>query len=159
MRSMGNGGSHKGLKAMDISIMGLSSAATRLETILPQRLQRWMMAHSPFLRTHSSAATALAISWFVINMKACQAIRAVISVIAASELGDNQSATFLTGKYFLTGIFLIITFLVLFSFVFTVHCIDLSKAVLNSRSFFCFRTKDFRENYLLAIRRLSFGRL
>ena len=33
--------------AMLMSFMGLSSAATRLELSFPQRLQRWMMAHSP----------------------------------------------------------------------------------------------------------------
>ena len=33
--------------------MGLSSAATRLELSFPQRRQRWMMAHSPPLRTHT----------------------------------------------------------------------------------------------------------
>ena len=34
------GGSHSGFMAMDISFMGLSSAATRLELSAPQRLQR-----------------------------------------------------------------------------------------------------------------------
>ena len=37
MRSSGNGGSHNGFKAMDMSFMGLSSAATRLELSAPQR--------------------------------------------------------------------------------------------------------------------------
>ena len=38
--------------AMLMSFMGLSSAATRLELSFPQRLQRWMMAHSPpFLKS------------------------------------------------------------------------------------------------------------
>ena len=53
MRSTGNGGSHKGLSAIAISFMGLSSAAMRLEVIFPQRLQRWISAHSPFLRTQN----------------------------------------------------------------------------------------------------------
>ena len=47
IRSMGNGGSHRGFMAIDMSFMGLSSAATRLEWSTPQRLQRWMIAHSP----------------------------------------------------------------------------------------------------------------
>ena len=40
--------------AMLMSFMGLSSAATRLELSFPQRLQRWMMAHSPPLRTQTA---------------------------------------------------------------------------------------------------------
>lgn len=40
MRSSGKGGSHRGFNAMDMSFMGLSSAATRLELSIPQRLQR-----------------------------------------------------------------------------------------------------------------------
>ena len=39
--------------ARDISFMGVSSAAMRLELKAPQILQRWTMAHSPFLRTHT----------------------------------------------------------------------------------------------------------
>lgn len=40
MRSSGNGGWHSGFMAMDMSFMGLSSAATRLELSAPQRRQR-----------------------------------------------------------------------------------------------------------------------
>lgn len=39
-RSTGNGGAHSGFSAMDISFMGLSSAATRLEPSFPQSLHR-----------------------------------------------------------------------------------------------------------------------
>jgi hypothetical protein len=38
---------------MDISFIGLSSAAIRLELKMPHLAQRWMMAHSPFLRIHT----------------------------------------------------------------------------------------------------------
>lgn len=54
MRSSGKGGSHRGFNAMDMSFMGLSSAATRFELSIPQRLQRWTMAHSPPLRTQTA---------------------------------------------------------------------------------------------------------
>ncbi len=54
MRSRGNGGLAKGFIAIDISFIGLSSARTRLELSSPQRLQRWMIAHSPLLRTHTA---------------------------------------------------------------------------------------------------------
>ena len=54
IRSSGKGGSHRGFNAMDMSFMGLSSAATRLELSIPQRLQRWTMAHSPPLRTQTA---------------------------------------------------------------------------------------------------------
>ena len=40
MRSSGKGGWHRGFMAMDMSFMGLSSAATRLELSAPQRRQR-----------------------------------------------------------------------------------------------------------------------
>lgn len=40
MRSSGNGGWHSGFMAMDMSFMGLSSAAMRLELSAPQRRQR-----------------------------------------------------------------------------------------------------------------------
>ena len=43
----------KGRMAKAMSFIGLSSAAVRLELIFPQITQRWMMAHSPFLLTHT----------------------------------------------------------------------------------------------------------
>ena len=42
-----------------MSFMGLSSAATRLELSFPQRLQRWMMAHSPPLRTQTATGSMM----------------------------------------------------------------------------------------------------
>ena len=51
--SKGNGGHETGFIASDISFMGLSSAAIRLELNAPQTLQRWMSAHSPFFLTHT----------------------------------------------------------------------------------------------------------
>ena len=59
MRSRGKGGSQRGLRAMDMSFMGLSSAAVRLELSFPQRLQRWMMAHSPPLRTQTATGSMM----------------------------------------------------------------------------------------------------
>ena len=44
---------------MDMSFMGLSSASTRLELRSPQRLQRWMMAHSPLLRTQTATGSMM----------------------------------------------------------------------------------------------------
>ena len=45
--------------AMLMSFMGLSSAATRLELSFPQRLQRWMMAYSPPLRTQTATGSMM----------------------------------------------------------------------------------------------------
>ena len=59
MRSTGKGGSQSGFMAMLMSFMGLSSAATRLELSAPQRLQRWIIAHSPFLRTHTAIGSII----------------------------------------------------------------------------------------------------
>ena len=54
MRSSGKGGADRGFMAMDMSFMGLSSAATRLDDRAPHRRQRWTMAHSPLFRTHTA---------------------------------------------------------------------------------------------------------
>lgn len=59
MRSIGNGGRHIGFMAIDINFIGLSSAATRFEQNCPQRRQRWMIAHSPFLRTHTDTGSMI----------------------------------------------------------------------------------------------------
>ena len=57
IRSMGKGGLPMGFMAMDMSLTGLSSAATRLELNAPHRRQRWMIAHSPFFRTHTATGS------------------------------------------------------------------------------------------------------
>ena len=54
IRSKGNGRVETGFMASDISFMGLSSAAIRLELNAPHILQRWMIAHSPFFLTHTA---------------------------------------------------------------------------------------------------------
>ena len=59
MRSSGNGGSHRGFSAIDMSFMGLSSAAVRLELRAPQRRHRWMMAHSPPRRTQTATGSMI----------------------------------------------------------------------------------------------------
>ena len=59
MRSSGKGGRHRGRRAMLMSFMGLSSAATRLELKAPQRLQRWIMAHSPLFRTQTATGSMM----------------------------------------------------------------------------------------------------
>ena len=59
MRSTGKGGAASGPRAMDRSFRGLSSAATRLELRAPHRRHRWMMAHSPSLRTHTATGSMM----------------------------------------------------------------------------------------------------
>ena len=59
MRSRGNGGALSGRMAMLMSFIGLSSAATRFELSAPQRLQRWMIAHSPPLRTQTATGSMM----------------------------------------------------------------------------------------------------
>ena len=56
--------------AMLMSFIGLSSAATRLELSFPQRLQRWMMAHSPSLRTQTARSAHKSQCKFVVFQKA-----------------------------------------------------------------------------------------
>ena len=55
--SNGNGGWESGFIAIDISFMGLSSAATRFELKCPHLLHRWMIAHSPFFLTQTLTPT------------------------------------------------------------------------------------------------------
>lgn len=69
MYSSRNGGNTSGLKATDINLIGLSSAAVRLEPRRPHRRQRWIIAHSPFFRTtphangiHNASAVCGAVS-------------------------------------------------------------------------------------------------
>ena len=57
-RSIGNGGCASGFMAIDRSFNGLSSAAVRLEESAPQRLQRWMIAHSPPFRAQTATGSA-----------------------------------------------------------------------------------------------------
>ena len=53
------GGRETGFIAIDISFMGLSSAAIRLEERAPHLRQRWITAHSPFLRTHTAIGSIM----------------------------------------------------------------------------------------------------
>ena len=57
--SNGNGGWESGFIAIDISFMGLSSAATRFELKCPHLLHRWMIAHSPPLRTQTATGSMM----------------------------------------------------------------------------------------------------
>lgn len=83
IRSSGKGGRHNGFMAMDMSFIGLSSAAIRLDESFPHRRQRWMMAHSPFLRVHDASAVRFPVSRFDVHMQAGQAVRAVVAVICS----------------------------------------------------------------------------
>ena len=57
--SNGNGGWESGFIAIDISFMGLSSAATRFELKCPHLLHRWMIAHSPFFLTQTPTGSMI----------------------------------------------------------------------------------------------------
>ena len=48
-----------GFIAMDISFMGLSSAATRLELKAPHLRHLWMIAHSPLFLTHTATGSMI----------------------------------------------------------------------------------------------------
>ena len=53
-RSIGNGGLARGFIAIDISFIGLSSAAIRLALIFPHCLHLCRIAHSPFCFTQTA---------------------------------------------------------------------------------------------------------
>ena len=63
IRSIGNGDEVSGFIAMDISFMGLSSAAMRLELICPHWRHRCMIAHSPFFLTQTATGSIFALSF------------------------------------------------------------------------------------------------
>lgn len=140
MRSIGNGGKHSGFNAMLISFIGLSSAAMRFDDSAPHMRQRWTIAHSPFFLTqtamgvHNAPAVRGSVARLDIDVHAREAIRAVISVLAARALRHCRASAHPANKSFVAGVGLVITFFVLFAFVFAIH--------FSSRRLSCGRTAE-----------------
>ena len=65
-------------------------------------------------------------------MKAAQAVWTMVAVVTASACRHNKPAAYFTGKAVMTRVGFIITFLILFSFVFSVHENILLKVVGNN---------------------------
>lgn len=130
---------HSGFNAMLISFIGLSSAAMRFEDRAPHMRQRWTIAHSPFFLTQTamgSIAPAVrgSVARLDIDVQAREAIRAVISVLAARALRHCRASAHPANKSFAAGVGLVITFFVLFAFVFAIH--------FSSRRLSCGRTAE-----------------
>ena len=122
IRSSGNGGRHSGFMAIDISFIGLSSAATRFELSFPHRLQRWIIAHSPDShRFHNTAAGGRPVSRLLIYMKTAQAVRAVIAVAASCSCRNYRPPAVFAGKAVMAGMGFVVSFFIFLSLVFTVH--------------------------------------
>ena len=115
MRSIGNGGKHSGFNAMLISFIGLSSAATRFDDIAP-----------PAVRG--------SVARLDIDVQAREAVRAVVSVVAARALRHYSAPAHFADKSLVAGVSLIITFFILFAFVFAIH--------FSSRRLSCGRTAE-----------------
>ena len=80
---------------MDISFIGLSSAAARLEC--------------------SSVAGSL------VDVQAAKTVRAMVAVGTACALRNNDAAAVFAGEHFAAGVCFVISFFKAFAFVFTVH--------------------------------------
>ena len=109
--------------AMDMSFMGLSSAATRLELSAPQRLQRWMIAHSPFFLTQTPTGSAVGspVAGLDVYVQAGKAVGAVVAVVAAGPLRCAESAADLAGEGVIAGMGLVVAFFKSLPLVFAVH--------------------------------------
>lgn len=128
MRSSGNGGSHRGFSAIDMSFMGLSSAAVRLELRAPQRRHRWMMAHSPPRRTQTATGSMIppqSASRSPGSMSTCRLARQFgqwLRWLLPALSGVQSLPQTLQVKASLQAWFIIALFQGL-SLVFTVHCV------------------------------------
>lgn len=83
---------------------------------------------------HNAPAVRGSVARLDIDVQAREAIRAVISVLAARALRHYSASAHPANKSFVAGVSLIITFFVLFAFVFAIH--------FSSRGLSCGRTAE-----------------
>ena len=135
IRSIGNGGKHSGFNAMLISFIGLSSAATRFEVRAPHMRQRWTIAHSPFFLTQTAMGSIMPPQSAALSpgsISTCRLERQFGQWFLCS-LPYSAPAHF-ADKSFVAGVGLVITFFILFAFVFAIH--------FSSRGLSCGRTAE-----------------
>lgn len=124
MRSIGNGGEHSGFIAMLISFIGLSDAVRGHRTASAATVDYRPLAvfpHPDRYGVHDSPAVRSSVSGLDINMQARKAVRAMVSVVAARSLRHYSASAHFADKSLVAGVSLIITFFVLFAFVFAIH--------------------------------------
>jgi len=76
---------------------------------------------------HNAAAIRFPVSGFHVYMQACKAVGAVVAMLTPGSCRNDLTPTDLTGKNIVTGIGFVITFFILFAFVFSIHKILSSK--------------------------------
>ena len=72
-------------------------------------------------RLHKTTTIRFTVTGFNVHMKAVQTVRTMISVIAPSTCRHYKPTAYLAGKTVVTCVGFVISFFVLFPFVFSVH--------------------------------------
>ena len=121
MRSSGNGGSHRGFMAIDMSFMGLSSAAVRLELRAVDDRPLAAPAYPDRHRLHDAAAVGSPVAGLDVYVQAGEAVGAVVAVVAAGPLWCAESAADLAGEGVIAGMGLVVAFFKSLPLVFAVH--------------------------------------
>ena len=101
-----------------MSFMGLLSTAMRFEDNAPQARHRWMMAHSPFLRTQTATGSMTPPQWAARSpgsTSRCRLARQLGQWLRCAPPAD------LAGESVVAGMAFEVSFLVLLAFVRTVH--------------------------------------
>lgn len=136
MRSMGKAGEASGLMAMDMSFIGSSSAAVRLDgegaapaaSVDDGPLAALAYPHCD--RLHHPAAVCGTVPRFYVYMEAGEAVGTMVAVAAPCALRRHGAAAGAAGESVMTGMGLVIAWLEGPFFVFAVH-----DSVLLIRSF------------------------
>lgn len=80
-----------------------------------------VFSHPDGNRLHDSAAAGCSVTRLLVDVQAVQAVGTMVAVVAAGSRGSHHPAADLAGKAVVAGMGAIISFFVLFSFVFSVH--------------------------------------
>ena len=80
-----------------------------------------VFSHPDGNRLHDSTAAGRSVTWLLIDVQAVQAVGTMVAMVAAGSVGSYHPAADLAGKAVVAGMGSIISFFVLFSFVFSVH--------------------------------------
>ena len=80
-----------------------------------------VFSHPDRYGVHNAPAVRGSVARLDIDMQARKAIRAVVSVLAARALRHCRASAHFADKSFVAGVGLVITFFVLFAFVFAIH--------------------------------------
>lgn len=78
---------------------------------------------------HHAATIRLPVARLVVHMQAAQAVCAVVAVLGACVFGRHQPVAHFAGEAIVAGVGFVVSFLICFSFVFSVQGVFLQKSV------------------------------